>query len=209
MPACESSHTCQSWRFVMSQNSTASAASNPARASSSGWKCHSQMLSCGPDRAARACAPSRSRDGGSGAGWGRSRSSTPAAARRPTGPEETRADSSRPSTCVSTPCADPCGRPCRWPQRLVLAAQVVRELVERRVDDRAMQALGVVLDDQLPVRLRRRSHAGAPSRSSSIRQGPELAGQIRQLLRRAERRCVDKVDEDVPVPGVAPTRWSG
>ena len=38
-----------------------------------------------------------------------------------------------------------------WPGWLVLAAQVVRQLLQRRVNAGAVQALRVVVNDQLPI----------------------------------------------------------
>ena len=37
--------------------------------------------------------------------------------------------------------------------RLVVAAHVVRVFLQQRMSNRTMKALGIVLDDQLPVRL--------------------------------------------------------
>ena len=44
LPRWASSQTCQSWRFVRSQNSTASPASNPGAAIASGANSHSQTI---------------------------------------------------------------------------------------------------------------------------------------------------------------------
>jgi len=83
-------------------------------------------------------------------------------------------------------------------RRLVVAAHVVRMLVEQRMRDRAVQALGVVLEDQLPVALQVVDLAldelevgHAPARELRVHAG--------QVLRERDR-VLRQVDEDMAVP---------
>ena len=83
-------------------------------------------------------------------------------------------------------------------RRLVVPAHVVRLLVEQRVHDRAVQALGVVLDHELPVGLQVVDAALGPAQLAHAPRG-ELAVQAGQVLRKRER-ARRQVYEDVAVP---------
>src|SRR4029450_123650 len=88
--------------------------------------------------------------------------------------------------------------PIGWPQGLVLAAQIVRELVERGMQVRAVEALVVVLDDQLPVRLDVIDDAVA---QTEILHAPrsEFTGKVGELGRERLWARIE-IEEDVSVP---------
>ena len=157
---------------------------------------------CGRPRAATACAASRSRGGARSGSSGRSRSRGPCAGRRPRSPGRVRPP---PLTAiVSAPCVERHRAAAPGARALVVvAAQVVAEAVELGVHARAVQALGVVLDDRLPVGLdvvvdpggalevrrcgrRSRCSASAPTWSAS---GGACAGRRRRTRGRRASPC--------------------
>ena len=149
---CVSSLTCQSWRLVRSQKSTASLGSKSGSAIVCGSKSHAHDdFAYGRRRAGCSSAPSRSRDASSAASMGRSCSSTSARDRRR---QRRRPEPRRcPDVVKLVPLARavPRSRRERSFGKIVAPAIRGRKLVQLRMHERAVIAFGVVLENQLPI----------------------------------------------------------
>ena len=106
----------------------------------------------GPLRAAIRYASSRNQGAGSKADWAERRSNKRTGIRR----RGARAGRHGGSVRRATACAIPSRKPHAaadntLSRRLVLAGQVVRKLLQRRMDSRTVKAFRVIVNDQLPV----------------------------------------------------------
>ena len=188
-PRCTDSHAAQSWRFVRSQKSTAKDGSKPGTAMVSGANSHWHSTTVRRARRVPCGASSRSRGAGSRACSAAGRCSR--------------------SAGVATPCSRRSGVVGDPPQRhrdrvrhevlppadpeavvpeVVLAARRRADLAQLGVDVRAVEALLVVLDDELPVRRQLVGVRGADDEPLGLVVGDVAAPRRRGTRRTARRR---------------------